>query len=134
MILTDEECLKGVKAEHSAMLFYARAIEAAVLAKLNCAEPVAWLAPGKESLEFSRKDTVYGSHTIPLYLHPPAPSAPEGFTLAPNEPTEAMISAAMSRYKHPSDSAAINFMQMHRENFKQDYMAMLAAAPKGEKE
>ena len=39
-----------------------------------------------------------------------------------------MISAAMSRYKHQSDSAAINFMQMHRENFKQDYMAMLAAA------
>ena len=61
-------------------------------------------------------------------------AVPEGFTLVPNGPTEAMISAAMSRYKHQSDSAAINFMQMHRENFKQDYMAMLAAAPKGEKE
>jgi|JI10StandDraft_1071094.scaffolds.fasta_scaffold332893_1 hypothetical protein len=57
---------------------FAWAIEAAILAKLNSAEPVAWMAPGKESLEFSRKDTVYGSHTIPLYLHPPAPSAPEG--------------------------------------------------------
>lgn len=30
-------------------------------------EPVAWMSPGKELLEFSRPDTVYGSHTIPLY-------------------------------------------------------------------
>jgi hypothetical protein len=30
-------------------------------------EPVAWMSPGKERLEFSRKDTVYGSHTLPLY-------------------------------------------------------------------
>lgn len=29
-------------------------------------EPVAWMSPGKERLEFSRPDTVYGSHTIPL--------------------------------------------------------------------
>ena len=34
-------------------------------------EPVAWMSPGKERLEFSRKDTVYGSHTIPLYAAPP---------------------------------------------------------------
>ncbi len=33
-------------------------------------EPVAWMSPGKERLEFSRADTVYGSHTIPLYKHP----------------------------------------------------------------
>lgn len=30
-------------------------------------EPMAWMSPGKERLEFSRKDTVYGSHTVPLY-------------------------------------------------------------------
>jgi hypothetical protein len=37
-------------------------------------EPVAWMSPDKKSrLEFARKDTVYGSHTIPLYTHP-APS------------------------------------------------------------
>jgi hypothetical protein len=30
-------------------------------------EPVAWMSPNKERLEFSRKDTVYGSHTIQLY-------------------------------------------------------------------
>ncbi len=34
-------------------------------------EPVAWMSPNKERLEFSRKDTVYGSHTIPLYTTPP---------------------------------------------------------------
>lgn len=34
-------------------------------------EPVAWMSPGKERLEFSRKGTVYGSHTIPLYTTPP---------------------------------------------------------------
>lgn len=34
-------------------------------------EPVAWMSRGKELLEFSRPDTVYGSHTIPLYPHPP---------------------------------------------------------------
>ena len=33
-------------------------------------EPVAWMSPNKERLEFSRKDTVYGSHTIPLYTAP----------------------------------------------------------------
>ncbi len=38
-------------------------------------EPVAWMSPGKERLEFARKDTVYGSHTIPLYTAPqPAPA------------------------------------------------------------
>ena len=35
--------------------------------KASIGEPVAWLSPGRERLEFSRPDTVYGSHTIPLY-------------------------------------------------------------------
>jgi hypothetical protein len=35
------------------------------------AEPVAWMSPSKERLEFSTKSTVYGSHTIPLYTAPP---------------------------------------------------------------
>lgn len=43
--------------------------------------PVAWMSPGKERLEFSRPDTVYGSHTIPLYTHPQA-SAPADHTAA----------------------------------------------------
>jgi hypothetical protein len=28
------------------------------------------MSPNKQSLEFSRPDTVYGSHTIPLYTTP----------------------------------------------------------------
>jgi hypothetical protein len=28
------------------------------------------MSPNKQSLEFSRRDTVYGSHTIPLYASP----------------------------------------------------------------
>jgi hypothetical protein len=36
----------------------------------NEQKPVAWMSPSRERLEFSRADTVYGSHTIPLYTHP----------------------------------------------------------------
>jgi hypothetical protein len=36
----------------------------------NEQNPVAWMSPSRERLEFSRADTVYGSHTIPLYTHP----------------------------------------------------------------
>jgi hypothetical protein len=39
-------------------------------AALQSGEPVAWMSPNKQSLEFSRPDTVYGSHTIPLYTTP----------------------------------------------------------------
>jgi hypothetical protein len=39
-------------------------------AALQSGEPVAWMSPNKQSLEFSRPDTVYGSHTIPLYTNP----------------------------------------------------------------
>ena len=41
----------------------------------SAARPVAWMSPGKERLEFSRPDTVYGSHTIPLYAIPPDAAA-----------------------------------------------------------
>lgn len=40
------------------------------------AQPVAWMSPGKERLEFARSDTVYGSHTIPLYTHPQPSTLP----------------------------------------------------------
>ena len=52
-----------------------RNAESALRAAIEAAEkqePVAWMSPGKERLEFSRPDTVYGSHTIPLYKHPVA--------------------------------------------------------------
>lgn len=34
--------------------------------RIDEAPVVAWMSPVKERLEFSRPDTVYGSHTIPL--------------------------------------------------------------------
>jgi hypothetical protein len=40
-------------------------------------QTVAWMSPNRERLEFSRNDTVYGSHTIPLYAHPPAADVQE---------------------------------------------------------
>ena len=33
-------------------------------------EPMAWMSPGKERHEFADSNTVYGSHTIPLYAPP----------------------------------------------------------------
>lgn len=56
--------------------------------------------------------------------------APEGMVMVPMEPTEAMIEAAMGRYQHRSESAARHFMDMHRENFRCDYLAMIAASEK----
>ena len=52
------------------------AIEAiGIVKEMMAQEPVAWMSPGKECLEFSRKDTVYGSHTVPLYAAPVAVQA-----------------------------------------------------------
>lgn len=45
-------------------------------------DAVAWMSPGKERIEFSRADTVYGSHTLPLFL---SPTIPEGMALVPPE-------------------------------------------------
>lgn len=53
---------------HSEVQTYATA--AVELNRVQQGEPVAWMSPGKERLEFSRPDTVYGSHTIPLYTAP----------------------------------------------------------------
>jgi hypothetical protein len=48
--------------------------------------------------------------------------------MVPREATEAMLDAAMNRYKHVSPEARLHFFQMHRENFRCDYKAMIAAA------
>lgn len=70
-----------VTAEHAAQLVRER--EALRAEAREKAEPVAWMSPGKERLEFSRPDTVYGSHTIPLYTAPPAERVrvPDGWEL-----------------------------------------------------
>ena len=48
--------------------------------------------------------------------------------MVPREPTEAMLDAAMNRYHHISPEAKARYTQMHRENFRWDYKAMIAAA------
>ena len=64
-------------------LSFARAIEQAILSKLNSAEPRSYLYKHHYydgSFVFSHKDTLNGSpciEAIPLYEHPPAPSAVE---------------------------------------------------------
>lgn len=51
------------------------AIAALRTAIAQAEQPVAWMSPGKERLEFVRGDTVFGSHTIPLYTTPQVPGA-----------------------------------------------------------
>jgi len=59
-------------------------------------EAVAWMSLGKERLEFARKDTVYGSHTIPLYTTPPRREW-KGLT---EEEQEALWDEAVDRQEH----------------------------------
>ena len=60
--------------------------------------------------------------------HKAAPVVPPDMVMVPREATEAMLDAAMNRYKHVSPEARLRFFQMHRENFRCDYKAMIAAA------
>ena len=80
----------------------------AQLTEIAATEPVAWMSPGKERLEFSRKDTVYGSHTIALFTHPmPAQDVTELVELlefmwrdvSMNEYAFEKLEAALSKYK-----------------------------------
>ena len=57
-----------------------------------------------------------------------APVVPPDKVMLPREPTEAMLDAAMNRYHHISPEAKARYTQMHRENFRWDYKAMIAAA------
>ena len=89
---------------------YAKAIEDAVLE-----------AQGKqkqEPLPFSADRVTY---------HKAAPVVQPDMVLVPREPTEAMLDAAMNRYQHVSPEAKARYTQMHRENFRCDYRAMIAA-------
>jgi hypothetical protein len=63
----------------------------AVVKQMMQAEPVAWMSPGKERIEFSRKDTVYGSHTIPLHPPPQAVPAWQPIESAPKDGTIVLL-------------------------------------------
>ena len=84
MILTDEEIIDLFPDQDNGDgdIQYGRAIEAAVLAKLNSAEPVAIVTDYTQG-SYQRKYTIAWKNEVGvnarLYLHPPAPSAPEGW-------------------------------------------------------
>ena len=93
-------------------------------------EPVAWAYTINNSHSvFSAEkppEDAYDEGTLyPLYA---APVVQPDMVMVPREPTEAMLDAAMNRYKHVSPEAKARYTQMHRENFRCDYKAMIAAA------
>ena len=111
------------------------AIEAAVLeAQKQKQEPVAWMyedvtANGSATGVYLIADETFRTDpdVFPVFRHA-APVVQPDMVMVPREPTEAMLDAAMNRYKHVSPEAKARYTQMHRENFRCDYKAMIAAA------
>ena len=95
-------------------------------------EPVAWCFVQNGFTHYTDDkrdwyDAVGVEEVTPLYA---APVVQPDMVMVPREPTEAMLDAAMNRYKHVSPEAKARYTQMHRENFRCDYRAMIAAAEK----
>lgn len=67
-------------------------------------KPVAWMSINKERLEFSRADTVYGSHTIPLYTHP-APDVVAQLVEALEKITQVDAGSPVKTYQEMEDIA-----------------------------
>ena len=93
-------------------------------------EPVAWWCEGyfddeKEAQNYCDTKAQIAESITPLFA---APVVPPDMVMVPREATEAMLDAAMNRYKHVSPEAKARYTQMHRENFRCDYRTMLAAA------
>ena len=87
------------------------------MAREECAAPV--VQEKQEPWPFSADRVTY---------HKAAPVVQPDMVMVPREPTEAMLDAAMNRYKHVGPEAKARYTQMHRENFRCDYKAMIAAA------
>ena len=132
------------------------AIEAAVLEAQGKQKPVAWMVvTADDKLVFINANQAehyakqWELEVCPLFAAPvvqekqePWPFSKEGdplyaapvvqpdmvMVMVPREPTEAMLDAAMNRYQHVSPEAKARYTQMHRENFRCDYKAMIAAA------
>lgn len=88
-LITDEEIVEisiDCASVSPSDIYFARVIEAKILKTLNNAEPRSYLYKHHYydgSFVFSHKDTLNGGpciEAIPLYEHPPAPSAVEGWT------------------------------------------------------
>ena len=93
-------------------------------------EPVAWYFCQGGFWHFTDEkrdwyNAVNVEEVVPLYA---APVVQTDRVMVPREPTEAMLDAAMNRYQHVSPEAKARYTQMHRENFRCDYKAMIAAA------
>ena len=96
-------------------------------------KPIAWTNKQGDYFEAVRKDTVFGSHTRPLYTADQLTEAyeagkrdatPEGWVLVPKEPTEEMLRAPWLKIDEQT-----SFKLKIAHNY---YKAMLAATPKGE--
>lgn len=76
-MLTDEEALRKAEDEYwmNGSPEFRTGFHAALEWLRSQGEPVMWM---------SRPGTVYGSHTIPLFLAP-QPAVPDGWQLVPNE-------------------------------------------------
>ena len=140
-LITDEEitlivreCARGssINRDGSTSHRIARAIEAAVINKLNSAEPVAWLQTSVED----NVDTVIARTHKPdkfnaewwrfehLYLHP-VPSVPEGHALVPINPegqgsNDDLINSMVDAYQDSNGS--------YYDSMLAAYKAMIAAA------
>ena len=93
-------------------------------------EPVAWCFVQNGFTHYTDDkrdwyDAVGVEEVTPLYA---APVVQPDMVMVPREATEAMLDAAMNRYQHVSPEAKARYTQMHRENFRCDYRAMIAAA------
>ena len=93
-------------------------------------EPVAWAytinnSHSVFSAEKPPQDAYDEGTLYPLYA---APVVQPDMVMVPREPTDVMLDAAMNRYQHVSPEARLHFFQMHRENFRCDYKAIIAAA------
>jgi hypothetical protein len=100
------------------------AIEAAVLEAQAKQKPAYTFHLDSTGAAYLRGECV-SKEGAPLYA---APVVQPDMVMVPREATEAMLDAAMNRYQHVSPEARLHFFQMHRENLRCDYKAMIAAA------
>lgn len=112
-----------------------RATEDFIRAELAGQEPVAWMHwfkyyDGSDVVRVAIGHCPKYNDQDPFRSEPlfAAPVVQPDMVMVPREPTEAMIDAAMNRYQHVSPEAKARYTKMHRENFRCDYKAMIAAA------
>jgi hypothetical protein len=91
---------------------------------LQSGEPVAWMSPNKQSLEFSRPDTVYGSHTIPLYTTP-QPVVPVKHIVIDSNLLIALLSTS-----HPDGTFKFDYRGISKETLQDVFEKALLSAGK----